>query len=384
MAEPPPDRSDPPQASDTADASGAADTSSLIEDDVLLDGARHHSELALAALFDRHGGRVLSLAASIVGDHAQAESIVLDVFMRCWHGEALDGRTRTPVRVWLINQTRQRATPLLAESQEAASHADDPAGRLRSSRLSVVDPRPLRDRLLARARGEESAGPALPPAAPALPPGAASTRPIRPTSPPIDAFPDPFPGPAAPIRIEVHPPTAPPTPRGDAIEPIPSSRIPHRTAPRKIRLVSLMWGAALLFVLAAGLFVGAWSATGPHASPTFEVLARLPGGQLVTLTGTGLPVARARLFLIDGGLRAELAAEALPPTRPGRAFQVWFGEPGQPFRTGGTFTANQRGVASGRIAVPLPMDRVRRISITEESATGSANPSGVELLSWTP
>jgi hypothetical protein len=141
----------------------------------------------------------------------------------------------------------------------------------------------------------------------------------------------------------------------------------------------------LLLVIAAGLFVGVWSVTGPHASPAVEVQARLPGGHVRTLVGgAGLQTARARLFVYAGGKQAELAVERLPVLPPGRVYQLWFSEPGQPFKAGGTFTVDARGDTVARVTIPAPLEQVRGISITEEPGGGSANPSGAKLLSWVP
>lgn len=141
---------------------------------------------------------------------------------------------------------------------------------------------------------------------------------------------------------------------------------------------------ALLFVVASGLFVYAWSATGPHASFEIQVLARLPGGQLLTLRGTGVPSSSARLFVAENGRRAELAVNSLPPLAPGRVYQLWFDEPGQPSRTGGAFGVDQRGDAVVRVVIPTPLERVRAVGITQEPAPGLSSPTGVRMLDWTP
>jgi hypothetical protein len=152
----------------------------------------------------------------------------------------------------------------------------------------------------------------------------------------------------------------------------------------RIRLASIGWGLTLLFVIAAGLFVFTWSATGPHASPDMEIAAWLPGGQVLELAGTMMPSAKARLFVTDGGRRAELAVDALPPLASGRVYQIWFSEPGQPARNGGAFLVDPRGDAVVRVIIPMPLDRVRAIGVTQEPAPGLAAPTGVSLLTWTP
>lgn len=152
----------------------------------------------------------------------------------------------------------------------------------------------------------------------------------------------------------------------------------------RIKLASVGWAAALLLVIAAGLVGFVWSATGPHVSPEVQILARLPGGQLLSLRGSAVPSASARLFVAENGRRAELDVDALPPLAPGRVYQLWFDEPGQPSRTGGAFGVDQRGDAVVRVVVPTPLERVRAVGITQEPAPGLASPTGVRLLDWTP
>lgn len=241
-------------------------------------------------------------------------------------------------------------------------------------------PAGARERLLAAARGEasESLTVAMPivrddeaPTEVGAPP-AASEAPtaVHPVSAPDEA-PTIVEAAAVPVEGEGGPPT------------VPVRRVPPRRGLR-IKLASIGWAAALLLVVASGLFVYAWSATGPHASPDVEMLARLPGGQLLTLTGTGAPTASARLYVVEGGRRAELTVDGLPPLLPGRVYQLWFAEPGQPVRTGGAFRVDPRGDASVQVTIPTPMERVRAVAVTQEPAPGSGAPTGVHLLDWTP
>lgn len=219
------------------------------------------------------------------------------------------------------------------------------------------------ERLLARARTEDA-----PNQEPTI--GATGPTPVIVTALPPDA----------PLQIE-EPPSGPPR---AALDPIPYTRVPTRPRQRRIRLASLGWAAALLFVIASGLFVGAWAATGPHASAAVELQARLPGGQVLPLAGTGVPTARARLFVVQNGRQAELAVDALPPLRAGRVYQLWFAEPDQPIKTGGAFSVDARGDAVARVTIPAPLERMRAIAVTEEPAPGSPGPTGPHLLDWAP
>jgi hypothetical protein len=171
-----------------------------------------------------------------------------------------------------------------------------------------------------------------------------------------------------------------------ALAPVPARRgqprPTRRSTQRRIRLASIGWAAALLFVIAAGLFVAFWSASGPRVSADVALLAWLPGGQVLTFRGTSVPAASARLYVIDGGRRAELDVDALPSLPPSRVYQLWLFEADQSARSGGTFTVNQRGNAATRIGLPVPIDRVQSATITQEPAPGSPSPTGPRLLDW--
>jgi anti-sigma-K factor RskA len=152
----------------------------------------------------------------------------------------------------------------------------------------------------------------------------------------------------------------------------------------RFRLASLGWAAALLFVIAVGLFVGAWNATGPHPSFEVAVLARLPGGRILPLHGTGVPTASAQLYVVESGRRAELTVSELPPLPQGQVYQLWFAEPDQPVRTGGVFEVGAGGDAAVPVTIPTPLERVRAVAVTREPAPGSVGPTGAHLLDWTP
>jgi anti-sigma-K factor RskA len=244
-------------------------------------------------------------------------------------------------------------------------------------------PAGARERLLARARDETSEAPTV--SIPAL---------VHDDSPTIVAeaptLSQPDPGQAETNE----PPTVEQAVEGQDIVVVPTvavsqpATIPSRSVPprrgTRIKLASLGWAAALLFTIASGLFVTAWSGTGPHASFETWVLARLPGGQVLTLQGTGVPTAKARLYVVENGRRAELEVDDLAPLPAGRVYQLWFAEADQPTRTGGAFGVNPRGDAAVPVTIPIPLERVRAIAITQEPAPGLTSPTGAHLLDWTP
>jgi len=64
---------------------------------------------ALGALYDLHGRAVYTLAVRIVGDPAEAEEVVQDVFLQVWRGAARYDKTRATVAGWLLMMARSRA-----------------------------------------------------------------------------------------------------------------------------------------------------------------------------------------------------------------------------------------------------------------------------------
>jgi RNA polymerase sigma-70 factor, ECF subfamily len=91
--------------------------------DRLLRGDAH----ALAELYDRHARTVYSLALRVIGDHAEAEDIVQDVFTQAWrHCARYDG-ARATVAGWLVMMTRSRAIDRLRARQSRPDQAAPPA-----------------------------------------------------------------------------------------------------------------------------------------------------------------------------------------------------------------------------------------------------------------
>jgi RNA polymerase sigma-70 factor, ECF subfamily len=68
---------------------------------------------ALEELYDRYNRLVFSVALTILGDHATAEEITLDVFVRVWKGAATYHAERAKVTTWLAAITRHHAIDIL-------------------------------------------------------------------------------------------------------------------------------------------------------------------------------------------------------------------------------------------------------------------------------
>jgi RNA polymerase sigma-70 factor, ECF subfamily len=98
----------------------AAPADELPADAELLGRIRRGDEAALAALYDRYAGFVLTVALRIVGDRELAEEILQDTFLRCWHGVATYQPARGRVGGWLVGIARHRAIDLLRSRSHQA------------------------------------------------------------------------------------------------------------------------------------------------------------------------------------------------------------------------------------------------------------------------
>ncbi|MBL4687944.1 MAG: sigma-70 family RNA polymerase sigma factor [Nannocystaceae bacterium] len=105
---------------------------------------------ALATLYDRYAGLLLTMANKLLGDRAMAEDLVQDVFMEVWRRASSFDASRGSVRTWLLVRLRSRALDRLRSASHrrevavadvtphhtAASEGDDPT--LAPDRKAVV------------------------------------------------------------------------------------------------------------------------------------------------------------------------------------------------------------------------------------------------------
>lgn len=84
-----------------------------LEDQELLQQIVTGKEEALAALYDRYGGLVFTVAVRIVQNRQSAEEITLDIFKRAWRSGHTYRPDRGNVRNWLAGMARNRAIDYL-------------------------------------------------------------------------------------------------------------------------------------------------------------------------------------------------------------------------------------------------------------------------------
>jgi RNA polymerase sigma-70 factor (ECF subfamily) len=97
-----------------AHALSVADSHEAGPDGTLTDGAmvallREQPASGVAALYDRYGRLIFSLALRIVQDHGAAEEITQDVFLRCWRSIDRYQAQQGSLAAWLLAITHHRA-----------------------------------------------------------------------------------------------------------------------------------------------------------------------------------------------------------------------------------------------------------------------------------
>jgi RNA polymerase sigma-70 factor, ECF subfamily len=104
------------------DPSGATPPGPLAgpTDLTLLDRVRARDEAALAALYDRYGGLVFTVALRVLGDRDLAEEVMQDTFLRCWNGVETYRPERGHAAGWLMGIARNRAVDVLRSRQHQA------------------------------------------------------------------------------------------------------------------------------------------------------------------------------------------------------------------------------------------------------------------------
>lgn len=70
---------------------------------------REQPAAGIAALYDRYGRLVFSVAFRVVQDHGAAEEITQDVFLRCWRTIEQYRPEQSGLSTWLLTITRNRS-----------------------------------------------------------------------------------------------------------------------------------------------------------------------------------------------------------------------------------------------------------------------------------
>jgi anti-sigma-K factor RskA len=106
-----------------------------------------------------------------------------------------------------------------------------------------------------------------------------------------------------------------------------------------------------------------------------------PDVQAVSVSGAG-PHPSAKYFLDKRASRMVFVANALPPARAGRIYQLWGIEAGKSPVSLGTFNTDSGGRALTSVGVPAGL-RIAITAVTDEPAGGSAQPTTTPFLAAT-
>jgi RNA polymerase sigma-70 factor (ECF subfamily) len=98
-------------------------------------------ERALGELYDRHGRAAYALVCAIVGERADADEVVVDVFKQAWQSAAQFEPARGSVGSWLVTIARTRALDLV-RARGRRSRALDRALQLSEGGVAAAEPPP--------------------------------------------------------------------------------------------------------------------------------------------------------------------------------------------------------------------------------------------------
>jgi RNA polymerase sigma-70 factor (ECF subfamily) len=96
-----------------------------MQDPELVSEIARGRQAALAELYDRHGGVMLSLLVRVVRDRQEAEDLLHEVFLEVWEHASDFDPTRGSVRSWLMMRARSRALDRLRALSRARAMRGD-------------------------------------------------------------------------------------------------------------------------------------------------------------------------------------------------------------------------------------------------------------------
>lgn len=104
--------------------SGGRSPAARSEEAALVRGVVERDAGALARLYDRYAGMLMGLAQRVLGDAADAEEILQEVFLQVWNQADRYDPARSSVSTWLVLITRSRAIDRLRSRRVAERTAD--------------------------------------------------------------------------------------------------------------------------------------------------------------------------------------------------------------------------------------------------------------------
>ena len=113
---------------ESSEVSGAASashaTSDAASDAALMNRVLANDQNAMAALFDRYGSLVYSVALRILKDPGQAEDVLQEIFVQVWRNPSKFAQGRGSLPAWLAVVARNRAIDALRQRRPSEPVGD--------------------------------------------------------------------------------------------------------------------------------------------------------------------------------------------------------------------------------------------------------------------
>ena len=102
---------------------------------------------ALAQLYERHAARLLGLACAMLGDRAEAEDLLHDVFLEAWRRSHDYAANRGSVRAWLTTRTRSRSLDRIKSTSRRHKLTNNDSSKELALQPSLLEHRQLKQML---------------------------------------------------------------------------------------------------------------------------------------------------------------------------------------------------------------------------------------------